>query len=357
MEPAASSEPYYSDDELINDYIQEDFEASEIDYDEAYMLEEETDLDTAPSTTAIDDRHSPFKGPRFPLSEPNMNMHGVVANPYTKRVSPERVSRESTEAAESLISLTTFSVTPLKRPPSAPASAPPMKRSAYQSYTTPLPIPPTKRSTYEHTSFITPSPTSNEVAALSFNNDGIGVTVSCPSLRQMIIDFKKTISDNRGRGSNLPNNAIDSIVSTFPIPVTYAALRSVPHVGKVLLKTHGTSLVAICKQYVSDFLNWQSLQVSSFPTSDVQEANTNNSPTITLDCNSYFHFLRPKHPVGDVKDLYLSTCKKALNGYNIVLSNDVDNNTPTRRVRDTITSITSNQESLPSKYIVSPFLI
>jgi hypothetical protein len=367
MDPAASSEPYYSDDELINDYIQEDFEAIEIDYDEAYMLEVETDLDTAPSTTAtaIDDRHSPFKG--LPIQ------NGVVVNPYTKRVSPERVSpervspervspervsRESNEAAESLISLTTLSVTPLKRPPSASTLAPPTKRSSYQSYTTPLPVPPPKRSTYEHTSFITPSPTSNEVAALSFNNGGvgvgIGVTVSCPSLRQMIIDFKTTISDNRGRGSNLPNHAIDSIVSTIPIPVTFAAMRSVPHVGKVLLKTHGISLVAICKQYVSDFLNWQSLQVSSFPTSDVNEANANHSPTITLNSNSYFHFLRPQTPVGEVKDLYFSTCKKALNGYNIVLSNDVDNNTPTLRVRDTITSITSNQDSLPSEYIVSP---
>jgi hypothetical protein len=90
MEPAATSKAYFSDDELINDYIEEDFEDKAIEYDEAYMLEMETTSEAAPSTTLIDDRSSsnfssPFK------AHPAIT-NGVVVNPYTKCVSPERVS-------------------------------------------------------------------------------------------------------------------------------------------------------------------------------------------------------------------------------------------------------------------------
>jgi hypothetical protein len=175
---------------------------------------------------------------------------GVVVNPYTKCVTPERVSWELTEVAKSLISLTTLSVT--GRP------LPSLWLLQQSGHISPL-----------RCWFLPRSARLRSIPLLSHPVRSNCATACCPSLHQMIIDFITAISDNRGCGSNIPNHAINSIVSTIPVPVTYSALRSVPHVGKVLLKTHGTKLVGICKQYVSDFTNWQSLQVSSFPSNDV----------------------------------------------------------------------------------------
>jgi hypothetical protein len=46
----APSEPYYKDEDLINDYLEEDFDVPQVDYDKAYMLEVEGMFKTAPST-------------------------------------------------------------------------------------------------------------------------------------------------------------------------------------------------------------------------------------------------------------------------------------------------------------------
>eukprot|EP00978_Attheya_sp_CCMP212_P015925 scaffold41287_cov59-Attheya_sp.AAC.1 len=77
------------------------------------------------------------------------------------------------------------------------------------------------------------------------------------------------MSDHRGRGADMPNNVIDSIVATDPVPVTISTLRSVKHVGKVLIEKNGKSLVLICKQYVTDLAKWESDKVSTFPNDDL----------------------------------------------------------------------------------------
>jgi hypothetical protein len=41
-------EQYYNDEDLINDYMEEDFEEPPVDYDDAYMVEVEQNYDSAP---------------------------------------------------------------------------------------------------------------------------------------------------------------------------------------------------------------------------------------------------------------------------------------------------------------------
>eukprot|EP00978_Attheya_sp_CCMP212_P031265 scaffold117574_cov52-Attheya_sp.AAC.4 len=148
-----------------------------------------------------------------------------------------------------------------------------------------------------------------------------------------------SMSGHRGRGADMPNNVIDSIVDTDPVPVTISALRSVKNVGKVLIEKNGKSLVLICKQYVTDLAKWESDKVSTFPNDDLVLSNriTANNHKILFNLTTFLSFLRPS--LGSVKDLYYATCKQALNQYNIV-GNIADNNVPIHPARDNSTATT-----------------
>jgi hypothetical protein len=101
-----------------------------------------------------------------------------------------------------------------------------------------------------HISIITPSP--NVTAARSF-------TSSRPCLRQMLLDFWTSMSDNRGRGSHMPANVINTIVETIPVPTTVHQLSLVKHVGKALMNKHGSSILKICNQYTKDVKSWDTI--------------------------------------------------------------------------------------------------
>ena len=95
-------------------------------------------------------------------------------------------------------------------------------------------------------------------------------------------------------------------------------------VGKVILEKHGTTLVAIlCKQYVTDLAKWECLQLLSLPMNDF-DANDGiiiNTPNI--------QFNTALTSRGYSQGLIFHDMQESIkNSFNIVLSNDADNNLP-----------------------------
>ena len=234
-------------------------------------------------------------------------------NPYKKRFIP---ATSMNEAALTLLDFHDFAETPLKR---------------------------------SDVTVVTPSP--NATTARSF-------TTTRPCLRQMLLDFRTSMSDNRGRGSHMPANVITTIVDTVPVPRTVHELSLVKHVGKALLNKHGSSILKICIQFMKDVKVWDTINnPNDSDATALFELNASPvSPMVSITPSTFLDFLRPSLPVGPVKDLYLSACKQAQNGYNIqgnVIPASI------RPVRNLPLSTMLSSEivlppSLPSEYLVSP---
>jgi hypothetical protein len=174
----------------------------------------------------------------------------------------------------------------------------------------------------------------------------------------MLLDFKISESDQRGRGSHMPSHVLDAIAESDPVPATLSALRKIKHVGKVLIQKHGPRIVSICNQYVKDLTSWDFNNHSMITGADLTGTldTTKTENAIAIDSMTYLSFLRPPVPIGPVQDLFFSTCKQVLNEYNIVGKMSVDIETRPSRVQPTNNSnVVSNTDDLvPSSFIVSP---
>jgi hypothetical protein len=145
------------------------------------------------------------------LSTPARAPTIMPRNPYATKAVPSTTMT----AAQSLLSLN-VALTPMKRSGSSlqnPTSVP-SKRNSKQ------------------TSVVTPSPT-NEQTSFSFQSP-TAPSYSRPCLQRMLLDFKISESDQRGRGSHMPSHVLDAIAESDPVPacVTLSALRKIKHVGK-----------------------------------------------------------------------------------------------------------------------------
>eukprot|EP00978_Attheya_sp_CCMP212_P000987 scaffold2059_cov33-Attheya_sp.AAC.3 len=74
---------------------------------------------------------------------------------------------------------------------------------------------PSKHTSSMHLSIITSSP---NPTPHSFTFDSKLIASNRPFLRQMILDFRTSVSDNRGHGSYMPANIITSIIDMSPTP-------------------------------------------------------------------------------------------------------------------------------------------
>eukprot|EP00978_Attheya_sp_CCMP212_P007071 scaffold16498_cov35-Attheya_sp.AAC.1 len=160
-------------------------------------------------------------------------------NPYKRSVQTSDLN-----AAESLLFLT-VSITPKKRSivsVGTPSSIIPKRRchtSLLPSLTTNIVHAGPTYVDRNNITFSTPTPTiNNKRAPVSHSPFSRGTTpfsfvTTAPCLRRMINDFKSSVVDNCGRGSNFPQNAIDSILAADSVPCNITSLRAVPHVGKV----------------------------------------------------------------------------------------------------------------------------
>uniref|UniRef100_A0A7S2URU1 Uncharacterized protein n=1 Tax=Attheya septentrionalis TaxID=420275 RepID=A0A7S2URU1_9STRA len=278
-------------------------------------------------------------------------MPTMCNNPYKRSVQTSDLN-----AAESLLFLTA-SITPKKRSivsVGTPSSIIPKRRS----HTSLLPSPTTNivhaGPTYvdrNNITFSTPTPTiNNKMAPVSHSPFSRGTTpfsfvTTAPCLRRMINDFKSSVVDNRGRGSNFPQNAIDSILAADSVPCNITSLRAVPHVGKVLVQKHGPKILSICKQYLSDLSKWQSQQTSNVLSDEffgATNASNVDKHIGKIGPDTFLDFLRPPVPDGPVKDMYFSACKQALNEFNIVGKVAVDPILRSSR------NSTSNANSVPA---------
>jgi hypothetical protein len=265
------------------------------------------------------------------LSTPARAPTIMPRNPYARKAVPSTTMT----AAQSLLSLN-VALTPMKRSGSSlqnPTSVPSKRNS-------------------KPTSVVTPSPT-NEQTSFSFQSP-TAPSYSRPCLQRMLLDFKISESDQRGRGSHMPSHVLDAIAESDPVPATLSALRKIKHVGKVLIQKHGPSIVSICNQYVKDLTSWDFNNPSIITGADLTGAldTSKTENAIAIDSMTYLSFLRPPVPIGPVQDLFFSTCKQVLNEYNIVGKMSVDIETRPSRVQPTKNStVASNTDDLvPSSF-------
>jgi hypothetical protein len=199
-----------------------------------------------------------------------------------------------------------------------------------------------------HFSVITPSPVA--ISANSF------ISSRKPCLRQMLLDFRTSMSDNRGRGSHIPANVITTIVDTIPVPRTVHELSLVKHVGKALMNKHGSSILKICIQYIKDVKSWETVNnpMNSTANALFKLESSSVSPMISITPSTYLEFLRPPLPEGPVKDLFNSACKQALNEYNIQGNVSPSSIRPIRNIPTSSSSQSVQSLSMPAEYTVSP---
>jgi hypothetical protein len=169
---------------------------------------------TAPPCTPV----NPYKK-RATIAVPPI----TPANPYKKRAAPN-LSLETPE-------------NPYKKRSVPAAAINEAAQSLLAFHDSETPLRPT------HSSVITPSPVATSAHSFTFRK---------PCLRQMLLDFRTSMSDNRGRGSHMPANVITTIADTIPVPRTVHELSLVKHVGKALMNKHGSSILKICVQFTKE---------------------------------------------------------------------------------------------------------
>jgi hypothetical protein len=156
----------------------------------------------------------------------------------------------------------------------------------------------------------------------------------------------------------MPANVITTIVNTVPVPRTVHELSLVKHVGKALLNKHGSSILKICIQYMKDVKVWDTINNTndSDATALFELDASHVSPMVSITPSTYLDFLRPSLPKGPVKDLYLSVCKQAHNGYNIQGNVIPASILPVRNmpVSTMLSSEIDLPPPIPSEYLVSP---
>jgi hypothetical protein len=204
------------------------------------------------------------------LSTPARAPTTMPHNPYAMRA----VASTTLTAAQSLLSLH-VALTPMKRSGSSlqnPTSLPSKRNSNPTSIVTLSP-------TNERTSFFFQSPTAS--------------SYSRPCLQHMLLDFKISESDQRGRGSHMPSHVLDTIAAPDPVPATLPALCKIKHVGKVLIQKHGPRIVSICNQYDKDLNTCDANHPSTITdvdlTATLDTSKTENA--IAIDSMSYLSFL------------------------------------------------------------------